>query len=348
MDGPQTNRAGSYGLTPLGGRPCRARNSAFPGATAGRATYKEAMSQTGPTTLLLGTRGSGLALAQSRMVADLIGPGVELVTFSTRGDRTPGALTEVGGKGLFTAELEAALRSGQVQLAVHSAKDMPAEMEADLVIAAVPPREDARDALIGPPGGLDSLPQGARVGTSSFRRGVQLKALRPDLEMVPLRGNVETRLRKCREGAYDAVVLALAGLNRLGLSGRLGGQLHPLEIEQVVPAAGQGALAVQCLADNASIRGLLARINDPSSEQALHGERWVVARLKASCHSSLGVHIRPRGQAWQGLAMASDTVGSRIIRADSQGATAYEAAIGLYEQLARAGAEALLASPELP
>ena len=303
------------------------------------------MSQTRHTTVLLGTRGSGLAVAQSRMVAEMIGPAVELVTFSTRGDRTVGALTEVGGKGLFTAELEAALRGGAVQLAVHSAKDLPAEMEPDLVIAAVPPREDARDVLVGPGGGLESLPQGARIGTSSFRRGVQLKALRSDLEVLPLRGNVDTRLRKCREGQYDAIVLALAGLNRLGLSGSLAGQLHPLPVEQVVPAAGQGALALQCLADNAAIRGLLAKINDPSSEQALHGERWVVAKLKASCHSSLGVHIRPSGGTWQGLAMASDTLGTRVIRVSSQGATAYEAAIGLYEQLASAGAEALLASP---
>jgi hydroxymethylbilane synthase len=293
--------------------------------------------------LRLGTRGSALAVAQSSMVAAMLG-GAELVSFSTRGDRTRGALTEIGGKGLFTAELEAALRDGQIHLAVHSAKDMPARMDSDLVIAAAPAREDARDVLVSLRGlGPESLPRGARVGTSSHRRAVELRELRKDLQALPLRGNVETRLRKLREGQYDAIVLAYAGLKRLGLADELAGMVFPLELNWYVPAAGQGALAVQCLASDRATRAALKRIDDEDSHQALLAERSVVAGLKASCQSALGVNVRRiSARRWRGDAMAADSEGKQISRVWTESPSAQQVGRTLLKQLREAGAEKLL------
>ena len=197
-------------------------------------------------TIRIATRGSQLALAQTGQVAELIrqaNPALrtELVAISTRGDRHAGPLAEVGGKGLFTRELEEALRAGTVDLAVHSAKDLPAEMESDFAIAAVPVRQDARDALASRSGPLAELPGGAAVGTGSLRRRAQLLAARPDLNVVPIRGNVETRLLKAlgEQAELHAVVLAMAGLNRGGLADKYGDRLFPLDADQVIPAAGQ-------------------------------------------------------------------------------------------------------------
>ncbi len=291
----------------------------------------------------IATRGSALALAQARSVADALPAPAELVRLVTRGDRARGPLAEIGGKGLFTAELEAALRRGEVQLAVHSAKDVPVEMAEDMAIAAVPRRADPRDALVSPQGAsLAELPPGAGVGTSSLRRAVQVRAARADLTVVAIRGNVHTRLRKLREGRCAAVVLALAGLHRLGLTDRLAGRLLPLDVEAFVPAAGQGALAVQCLSGERRTRELLQAIDDPDSSASLHAERRVVRRLGASCRSAVGVHVSRRARRWRAVGMVGDAERLRLVRASVEGDSPEAAAEALLARLAADGAAALL------
>jgi len=296
-----------------------------------------------PRRVRVGTRSSPLALAQARAVAEALPVPAELVAITTRGDRAGSGLKAIGGKGLFTAELEAALRRGDVQLAVHSAKDLPVAMAGDMVIAAVPAREDARDALISPDGkDLADLPNRASVGTSSLRRAAQVRALRPDVRVRPLRGNVQTRVRRLRRGEFDAVILAMAGLRRLGLTGELAGMVRPLEIDQFVPAAGQGALAVQCLASDASTRRLLESTNDEDSAAALSAERQVVGRLGASCRCALGVYVRRAGGGWEGRAMAGDARARRMVQTRAAGADAPAVAEELIRRLTGAGAAELL------
>ncbi len=294
--------------------------------------------------LRIATRASRLALAQARLVAEALPVPAELATFTTRGDRARGRLSAVGGKGLFTAELEAALRRRAVQLAVHSAKDLPARIDDDLAIAAVPRREDPRDALVSPSGAeLAELPRQARVGTSSLRRAVQLRALREDLRPAPVRGNVDSRIRKLREGQFDALIVAVAGLKRLGVIEELAGMVRPLGAEQFVPAAGQGALAVECLASDAAVRAALEVINDADSAAALSAERQVVRALGATCRSALGVHVWREGRHWRALGMAADPAGASILRRSAEAATAPEAAEKLTRCLIGGGAEAMLA-----
>jgi hydroxymethylbilane synthase len=278
--------------------------------------------------------------AQHRDVA------VELVAMATRGDRRRGALGEAGGKGLFTRELEQALRSRRAALAVHSAKDLPAVMPAGLAIVAVPPREDPRDALVTRAGGLSGLRPGATVGTGSLRRRAQLLALRDDLRVVPLRGNVETRLRRAigDKADLDAVVLAMAGLVRSGLAARHAEHVHPLDVASFVPAAGQGALAVQALRDDAALADLVAPLNDPRSGQALEAERRALRRLGADCRSCVAVHVAPQADGWCGLAMVAGPDGSGLIRLRCIAAGADEAADALLEELTARGAEGLLAA----
>ena len=300
--------------------------------------------------LRIASRRSMLAMAQSGLVATAIqqahpGADVQIVSMDTRGDRTAGELTPIGGKGLFTAELEEALRSGAVDLAVHSAKDLPVEMPLDMTIAAVPLREDARDALVAMPPAADDaqplslaqllsdLPQRAVVGTSSPRRRAQLLAARSDLDVVLLRGNVETRIHKALQGPYDAVVLAMAGLNRSGLAGQYRKHIRPLPMDEFVPAAAQGALAIQTLAANESIRLLLAPLNDLPSQQALLSERHVLQSLGADCHSCLAVHIRKEPQGWSAAGMIAGVDGSNLLRCQAHGDEAMEAAKRLLEQL---------------
>ena len=256
------------------------------------------------TAIRIGTRKSPLAMAQSRWVADALcarHPGLraELVPVVTGGDRYFGPLHEVGGKGLFTAELESALREGTIDLAVHSAKDLPAAMAADLAIVAVPAREDPRDALVTVSGAtIQSLAAGAAVGTSSPRRGAQIRTMRPDARIVPLRGNVDTRLRKVLEEAQvDATILAMAGLIRAGLLEKNRPHVCPLEVEDFIPAAGQGALAIEAAVANRRAAALAAAMDHEPSRQALEAERQVVAHLDADCKSSLAVHVRlaPKG-----------------------------------------------------
>ena len=216
-------------------------------------------------------------------------------------------------------------------------------MPEDLVIAATGPREDARDALVSA-GGVDlqGLPQAARIGTSSGRRACQVRSVRADVLVQPIRGNVETRLQKLRRGDFDAVVLAMAGLKRLGLLDELGGKVVPLEAEDFVPAAGQGALAVQCLAADKATRTALAAVNDTDSMAALTAERSVVRSLGATCRSAVGVYIRRGGDNWLADGMVALPPETGAIRAAAKGSSAAEAAEALLTQLKRSGAEDLL------
>jgi hydroxymethylbilane synthase len=281
----------------------------------------------------IGTRKSLLAVAQSRWVADALcarhaGLKVELAPIVTGGDRYVGPLHEVGGKGLFTAELESALREGAIDLAVHSAKDLPAVMSEDLAIVAVPAREDARDALVTREGGaVQSLKHGAVVGTSSPRRGAQILAMRPDVRIVSIRGNVETRLRKVLdEQAVDATILAMAGLIRAGLLDRNSDHVCPLSLEEFIPAAGQGALAVQAAVANLRAAALAVAIDHQPSRQALEAERFVVRRLAADCRSSLAVHFRPSARGWDATLCASRPDGTNPYRRELNSASAQSGA----------------------
>lgn len=231
----------------------------------------------------IGSRGSALALAQAGFVAELLGgadAGIELVTVTTSGDRG----TLVGDKSRWVKELETALLAGEIDAAVHSAKDVPIALPDGLALAAVPDRVDPRDALCGA-SSLDELPEGARVGTSSLRRAAGLRALRPDLDVVALRGNVDTRLRKLADGDCAAIVLAAAGLERLGRADAIA-----CTLEELVPAPGQGTLVLEVRADDAATRAALAAIDDPHAGAALAAERALAGALGASCHTPLGAH----------------------------------------------------------
>jgi hydroxymethylbilane synthase len=249
--------------------------------------------------LRLATRGSALALAQTRIVADGLRAawpelGIELVTVVTEGDRrrdVPAAA--LGGKGIFTAAVQQAVLDGRADLAVHSAKDLPAAQVPGLVLAAVPERGDPRDMLLArqPVGGLDDLAPGARVGTGSPRRVALLKWLRPDLELMPIRGNVDSRVRRVHAGELDAVVLAAAGLHRLGLASAAA----PLDPESFTPAPGQGTLAVEARADDTRVLGLLSALTDRPSRVALRAEWAFLQRLGGSCTLPAGAYLRVTG-----------------------------------------------------
>jgi hydroxymethylbilane synthase len=247
-------------------------------------------------TLTLGTRPSKLARWQTDHVIQLLQaawPDLDcrVVTFTTTGDKTlDRPLPEIGGKGVFTEELECALRAGEIDLAVHSLKDLPIDDSPGLTIAAVSEREDARDVFISHAGWtLATLPQSARVGTSSLRRSAQLLAARPDLTLLPLRGNVDTRIRKALQGDYDAIVLAAAGVLRLSLGEHIT-EYMPFEV--MLPAPGQGALAVQCRADDAATRELLAAIDDPASRAAVTVERAFLDALGGGCSAPVAAYAR--------------------------------------------------------
>lgn len=248
-------------------------------------------------TIVIATRESRLALWQAEhvraLLADRLGRRAELLGMTTRGDQIlDRALSKVGGKGLFVKELEAALADGRAQLAVHSLKDVPMELPSGFALAAVLEREDPRDAFVSPRfASLAELPQGARVGTSSLRRAVQLLAARPDLRIEPLRGNLDTRLRKLDEGAMDAIVLAAAGLVRLGLAARIRACFDP---QQMLPAAGQGALALELRADDGALRDALAKLAHGPTWIAVEAERAVSRALGGSCSLPLAAHARWR------------------------------------------------------
>jgi hydroxymethylbilane synthase len=240
--------------------------------------------------LRVGTRASLLATTQARHVADLVeallGRPAELVEVSTEGDRSDASLATMGGTGVFVTALRDALLDGRVDIAVHSLKDLPTAPDPRIALAAVPPREDPRDVVVARDGlTLGELPVGSRVGTGSPRRAAQLHALGMGLEVVDIRGNVETRVGKVRSGAYDAVVLARAGLARIG---RLDDATEVLDPLQMLPAPGQGALAVECRADDADLVRDLALLDDPATRAAVTAERAVLATLEGGCSAPIG------------------------------------------------------------
>jgi hydroxymethylbilane synthase len=242
------------------------------------------------TVLRIGTRASALATTQSRLVADLIhdrlGREVELVEVTTDGDRSTASLATIGGSGVFVTALREALVEGRVDVAVHSLKDLPTVPDPRIALAAVPPREDPRDVVVARDGlTLGELPVGSRVGTGSPRRAAQLHALGLGLEIVDIRGNVDTRIGKVRSGEYDAVVLARAGLARLD---RLDDATEVLDPLQVLPAPGQGALAVECRADDADLVRDLAALDDQATRAAVTAERSVLAALEGGCSAPIG------------------------------------------------------------
>lgn len=273
----------------------------------------------------LGTRASALALAQSGLVADALralGHEVEIVHITTHGDMSTAAITSLGTTGVFVTALRDALLSGEVDLAVHSYKDLPTAPADGLVIAAVPPRADARDALVARDGlTLGELPAGARIGTGSPRRTAQLLALGMGHEIVPVRGNVDTRIARVTSGALDAVVLARAGLVRLGRTGEITETLDPL---QVLPAPAQGALAIECRADS-DLVAVLKALDDPDSRLAVEAERSLLAALEAGCSAPVGAMAEivddDDGPAvfLRGLVAALD--GSDLVRLSATGPT---------------------------
>jgi hydroxymethylbilane synthase len=312
------------------------------------------MPESPPSLLRLGTRGSLLARAQSGLVAqslEQLHPGlkVELVLFRTSGDQiAERPLHEFGGKGLFTKELEQALLAGAIDFAVHSFKDVPVTMplvdQAALVTAAVPAREDPRDVLITADGrALLELPQGARIGTGSLRRRAQLLKLRPDLHVELIRGNIDTRLRKCRSGEYNAVVLAFAGLKRAGLFDIA--TMSVIDPGQVLPAPGQGALSLQCRREDSRTRDYLAVLNDPASAACVSAEREIVRRLEGDCHSPIAAlaEITEQGVRFNAAVAARDGQ-PPVLRASRlvQLAQLPAATGDLFDELAAAGARQLL------
>lgn len=299
--------------------------------------------------LIFATRPSTLARWQTGWVIRALRrarPGLvceeRLVT--TQGDqRLDRPLPEIGGKGLFTQELEAELLSRRVQAAVHSLKDLPIQLAEGLVIGAVPVRAEVRDALVSAQGySLETLPQGARVGTSSLRRAAQLLACRPDLAIESLRGNVDTRLHKAREGRYDAIVLAGAGLARLGLLEHVS-QWLPLEV--MLPAPGQGALAVQCRADDSDTLEILDAVEDDHTRAAITAERAFLAGLGGGCAVPVAAHAETGGPeiSLTGLVAAVD--GSRLIRVQGRGPDPFSLGSELARQAIAQGAAQLLNIP---
>ena len=266
-------------------------------------------------TLRIGTRGSALARAQAGIVARALGENVEIRVVRTAGDATDRPISELGD-GVFVTAIEDALRRGEIDVAVHSLKDLPTEERSDLVIAAIPTREDPRDVLItGARGGLATLPHGAIVGTSSPRRDAFVRAVRPDVTTRPIRGNVDTRLRKVREGEYGGTILALAGLRRLGVAVEGAEILDPHDHP---PAPGQGALAVQCRADDEATVTAIRRLDDLDARQCVEAERALLRLLGASCELPLGAWaLTNDGVVILDAALAMD---GRVRRAHAVGA----------------------------
>ncbi len=328
--------------------------------------------------LRVATRGSALALWQTHWVIDrlreLHGPDLEVqvLTFRTRGDQIQDVpIAQIGGKGIFVKEIEQALLAGEADFGVHSLKDMPAEQPLGLALVAIPVREDPRDALVlrhsveqaATPselqGALESnpkskiqnlkshslsaLPPGAAVGTTSQRRGALLLHARPDLRIQLLRGNLDTRLRKLDAGEHDAIVLAAAGLRRLGFSDRIS---HLLPVDQFVPCAGQGALAIEARADDERIRSLFAPLNHSPSAARVTAERTVLRRMQGNCHTPLGAHAELEGRDLRLYGMLASPDGADMVRVATHAPAADPEAAGrrLADLLIDQGGDRIMAS----
>jgi len=299
-------------------------------------------------TLRIATRQSRLALWQAEHVAALVRAAhpsleVELIKITTQGDRIlDRPLADIGGKGLFIKELEVALAEQRADIAVHSMKDVPAELPAGMTLAAMLPRADARDAFVSRQyATLDSLPQGARVGTSSLRRQCQLLLVRKDLNLIPLRGNVDTRLRKLDEGEFDAIVLASAGLIRLGLAERIA-QFIP--VEQSLPAVGQGVIGIECRVDDKHALSCVQVLDDASAQTCISAERAYGHRLEGSCQSPIAGYAELVGTEIRVQGLIASPDGQRVFRDAVVGPARDAASLGkaLAERLLYAGADKLL------
>jgi len=300
-------------------------------------------------TLRIATRKSPLALWQAEHVAEALGRHhpdlkVELVAMTTRGDKLLDApLAKVGGKGLFVKELEQAMLEGRADLAVHSMKDVPMEFPPGLELAIIMERDDPRDAFVSPRyENVDALPQGARVGTSSLRRGTQLRSLRPDLQILNLRGNVQTRLRKLDDGEFDAIILAAAGLRRLALHSRIRSLLAP---EQCLPAGGQGAVGVEIRSDDQELAELLAPLHHVPTALKVRAERALNRRLEGGCQVPIACHavLETPDRLWlRGLVGEPD--GSVVLTAEARGSAQQPEELGVQvaEDLLGQGAGAIL------
>jgi len=300
------------------------------------------------TTLRVGTRGSQLARAQTSQIAERLraetGVEAELTPISTLGDESGAPLTSFGGQGVFVAAVRDALARGEVDFAVHSLKDLPTAADPRLTLAAVPVREDPRDALVARDGlTLAELPPGARIGTGSPRRISQVNALGFGLETTPLRGNVDTRLGKVASGELDAVVLARAGLARLGRTDRITESIDPL---QMLPAPGQGALACECRVDDEETRRLISRLDDPATRAAVTAERALLAALEAGCSAPVGAlaEVVNDGEELWIRAVVADPSGSPSIRLSASGPPDDAASVGqrLAAEMLAEGADRLV------
>ncbi|MFA5891826.1 MAG: hydroxymethylbilane synthase [Actinomycetota bacterium] len=296
--------------------------------------------------LRVGTRGSALALAQAETVRRAVGSVIthrnfELVPMTTKGDQLEGDLAPLGGKGLFVTEIEEALASGKIDLAVHSAKDLPAASAPGVLLGCVPKREDPRDALLTRSGGgLASLQSGSTIGTASLRRRTQILALGRGFVPVPMRGNVDTRLRKLSNGEAHALIVALAGLKRMGRADRV---VEVLSIDVMLPAPGQGALAVQCRANDKMMKAALAQLEDPASRRALEAERAFMIALGGDCNVPLAAlaETTPERIRLRGLVGSLD--GKRIITDQVEGVDPEKTGLELAERLRARGADEIIA-----
>jgi hydroxymethylbilane synthase len=294
----------------------------------------------------IGTRASQLAQWQANWVADelrKLGATVELVEISTSGDvQQVGPIVGIGLQGVFTKEIQAELLGKRVDVAVHSLKDLPTETVDGLVLAAVPARESSSDALVSNTAqALAELPVGARVGTGSHRRQAQLRNLRSDLQVVGIRGNVDTRLRKLDEGQYDAIILAEAGLRRLGWENRIRELLEP---PRMLPAPGQGALGLECREGDSETQGLLAELDHRPSHQAVAAERAMLALLHAGCSAPVGAWGRIEGAQLVLDGLVANLEGTEVLRASARGLAAGGVELGrrVAEELLKQGAAALV------
>jgi len=293
-----------------------------------------------------GTRGSRLAMAQAGLVASALrahGVEIELITIRTSGDRLADvALADFGGKALFVKEIEEALLAGTVDVGVHSLKDMPAELPAGLALAAFPTREDPRDALLTRThGGWSALPARASVGTSSLRRRAMVLARRPDLRAEPIRGNVETRIDKLSAGTYDGIVLALAGLKRLGVTPP---HVLPLDVDEFVPAVGQGVLAIEAREADREVLEVLSRLDDTRSRSEALAERAFLRRLGADCHTPVAGHARTDGDALTLTGVVTSLDGATVLRGSAAGSGSEAEGLGraVADELLAKGARTLL------
>ena len=298
--------------------------------------------------LKIATRKSDLALWQARHIAEKLESfeevdSVKLIPMTTRGDDIlDRSLQKIGGKGLFIKELEESLQNGIADIAVHSMKDVPAQLPGGFCIAAVLERANPYDALVtSDMGGLDSVPQGGCIGSSSLRRQAQLCALRPDIMVSPLRGNVNTRLAKLQLGQFDAIVLASAGLERLGMASKISQEFTP---EQMLPAAAQGVLGIECLQNNEKLRGLLSRLENGPTVITTTAERAVARALDATCQSPVASYATLGGDSVTLQALVASADGKTILRETETADTGDADALGaqVAEQLLGRGADALL------